>query len=127
MVARVAEAVRAWRVRPFRRGSTDCCAFADFVVWKLTGKHYLPAYSTDEEAQAICEKYGGLSGAVSYSMERAPVPVEELSEGDVAYISRGAFGGIGVVMGRKVATVVEDGRVIALPMRFVEHGWKTWA
>jgi len=123
----VSQIVAQWKVAPFKRGSTDCCAFADYVVWSLTGEHYLPVYSSDEEAQEICEKYGGLSGAVSHSMERPPVPREELSEGDVAYISHESMEGVGIVMGRRVATVVEDGRLVALPMRVVEHGWKTWA
>lgn len=123
----VNQIVAQWRIAPFQRGSTDCCAFVDFVLWKLTGTHYLPAYSTDEEAAAICERHGGLSEAVSHALERAPVGREQLVEGDVAFIPHEPFGGIGVVMGRRVATVVEDGRLVALPLRFVEHGWKTWA
>lgn len=61
-------------------------------------------------------------------MRRPPVDVDELEPGDVAYLKISTAEAIGVVMApRKVATVLEDGLLRTLPMRFVEHGWKTWA
>lgn len=123
----VAEAISQWRHAPFQRGSTDCTAFADFVVHRLTGRHYLPQYATDEQAQAIIRRHGGLSGAVTYHMGRLPVPAEDLEPGDVVYIQHGESEAIGVLSNGHAVTVTENGIATRVHLKFVQHGWKTWA
>lgn len=121
-------AVASWRVVPFQRGTADCCAFADYVVQKITGQSFIPwTYDDDEGAETIITEHGNLSGAVTYAMERAPVPVEQLEPGDVVYVTLLDHSAVGVLMPtRKVAVMFENGVVRLVPLRFADHGWKVW-
>ena len=125
------DAIKTWRVRPFARGTGDCCAFADHVVEAMTGQSHLPEYETDAEAEAIIADAGGLSPAVSKWMAREPVEFEELVAGDVVLIDVQGHEAVGIlVKPGRVATVLETGELRMVSSTFVRHGWKAgleWA
>ena len=125
----VRQAIRDWRLRPFARGTADCCAFADHVVSSITGETYIPEYFTDAEAQALIDEHGGLVGAVTHWFERMPEDDRAALEvGDVVYIVVGGHEAIGVLASdQRVATVLEDGSLRMVSDAFIECGWKLWA
>ena len=124
----VAAAIQSWRLKPFERGTGDCCAFADHVVRELTGESFIPTYSTDDEAIALILEHGGLSEAVTHFMGRDPVEAEELVVGDVVFCEVLDHEGIGILAAPgRVATVLEDKNLQMISEAFVSHGWKTWA
>ena len=123
----VAMAIQNWRVRPFVRGTGDCCAFANHVVHQLTGMSYIPDYHNDEEKDAILAACGGLSAALTHWMRREPIPTEELSPGDVVFLTIMDYEAIGVLVNeRKAATVFKDGMPRMVSAGFVDHGWSAW-
>lgn len=125
--AEVQEAIQLWQVRPFARGSADCCAFANHVLHELTGRSPIPRYRTDEGAEAIIATHGGLSEAVSYFLQSEPAPEPELEPGDVVFLVVMGHEAIGILAtAERVVTVFEDGNPRAVSRGFVEHGWRTW-
>jgi len=125
----VRKAINNWRVRPFARGSADCCAFADYIVGQLTGVSYLGhfSYSDDAGAESIIKAHGGLAGAVTLAMRRAPIPPEELRVGDVVLITILDKQAIGILAtDSSVVTVFEDAIPRSVRRDFVDMGWHSW-
>ncbi len=121
----ISEIISKWRLRPFARGTADCCAFADFVGFELTGKHYLPwTYATDGEADSILERFGGLGGAL---IEALGEPDNRRQPGDVVLLTILDHETVGIVLDdEKAVTMFEDGMLRAVSAGFIDASW-SWA
>ena len=120
----VSDAIASWRQQPFQRGSTDCCAFVDHVLYELTGESRLPAYDDDASAERIIGRHGTLKDAVTYYMGCEPVPSETLKPGDIALVEVMGHQSIGVLMeNRNVAVVFEQGGLREIRPDFTDEGW----
>ena len=120
----VRDIVSTWEQKPFQRGTTDCCAFVDFVLGELTGERPLPAYRDDESAMAIINEHGSLRDAVTHFMGKEPIPADQLKPGDIALVEIMDTQSIGVLMeADKVAVVFEKLGLREVRPDFVDEGW----
>lgn len=84
--AAYAGVIAAARRRAFAWGVHDCCTFAADCVHALTGRDALlalPAWRTQDEAQALIASLGGLRQAVTGALGVAPVEPGFAATGDV--------------------------------------------
>lgn len=75
-------AIRKYQALPFRYG-LDCCAFVAECVTENTGKNLNFDYSTEDEAQAILDRFGSLEAAIT---DRLGKPYFGYEDGYVALI-----------------------------------------
>lgn len=115
--------VNTWQQQPFARGVSDCCAFVDHVVYRLTGAHYLPAYG--ENYQVIIDAHGDLRAAVTHYVGCDPVPFDQLTPGDIALIEIKSQQTIGVLLETgNVAAVIEHKGLREIRADFCDEGWR---
>lgn len=120
----VMEAITAWEQRPFKRGTGDCCAFVDHVLYKTHGLSALPIYDDDESANNILKEHGGLQQAVTYHLGREMVAAHHLKAGDVVLLVIRGHEAIGILMPNgNVAVVFEGGGLREISPDFVDGGW----
>ena len=124
LIVSLAEVIAGWEQKPFQRGSTDCCAFCDYVLKELTGESCLPNYNSDESAESIVADHGSLENAVSYYMGSGPIPATQLKPGDIALLEIMGHESIGILMPTDtVAVVFEYGGLREVRSDFIEGGW----
>lgn len=121
----VRSVTRAFGGEPFAWGRLDCCQLARAVFEALRGYDPAPGmtYSTQEEAEAIMTRYGGLMGLLSHILGPS-VPVDQTSTADVLLLK---LPGVGEIAGVRVP----DGALVPLkvglyraPLRYALEGWR---
>lgn len=80
---KVVEAINALSREPFRWGVCDCCMFAARVVASYA-PHLgpWPAYGSEEEAEALIAKAGGLRPLIDVLADTEAVSVADTHDGD---------------------------------------------
>lgn len=120
----VAQTIANWEQRPFQRGSTDCCAFVDYVLEELTGESRLPVYDDDVSADRILARHGSLREAVTHYMGAEAICADALKPGDIALVEVMGHESIGVLMDNgNVAVVFENNGLREIRADFVDGGW----
>lgn len=121
----VRSVTRAFGDEPFAWGRLDCCQLARAVFEALRGYDPAPGlvYSTQEEAESIMTRHGGLTGLLSHILG-ASVPVDQTSTADVLLLK---LPGVGEIAGVRVP----DGALVPLkvglyraPLRYALEGWR---
>ena len=121
----VRSVTRAFGDEPFAWGRLDCCQLARAVFEALRGYDPAPGldYSTQEEAEAIMTRHGGLMGLLSHILG-PPVPIDQTSTADVLLLK---LPGVGEITGVRVP----DGALVPLkvglyraPLRYALEGWR---
>lgn len=121
----VRSVTRAFGDEPFAWGRLDCCQLARAVFEALRGYDPAPGlvYSTQEEAEAIMTRHGGLMGLLSHILGPS-VPVDQTSTADVLLLK---LPGVGEIAGVRVP----DGALVPLkvglyraPLRYALEGWR---
>lgn len=93
--------VAEWAFRPFAYGSVDCCQFPAAVVQAMTGvdfREQFPAYSTQEEAEAILAQHDGMVGLLTFALGES-VHVSRAKRGDVVAADFGMGMAAGICLG----------------------------
>lgn len=117
------QAVSRWQVRPFVRGESDCCAFVDFIIHELSGKHYLPDYG--ENWTEILDEHGSFENAVTHYL--GCEPHDDARPGNVVLLLIENYLGLGFMVNhRYAASVFENGMVRHVPAKYVTKAW-SWA
>jgi hypothetical protein len=121
----VRSVTRAFGDQPFAWGRLDCCQLARAVFEAFRGIDPAPelAYSSQEEAEAIMARHGGLVGLLSHILGPS-VSVEQTSTADVLLLK---LPGVGEIAGVRVP----DGALVPLkvglyraPLRYALEGWR---
>ncbi len=119
----VRSVTRAFSDEPFAWGRLDCCQLARAVFEALRGYDPAPGlvYDTQEEAESIMTRHGGLAGLLSHILG-PPVPVDQTSTADVLLLK---LPGVGEITGVRVP----DGALVPLkvglyraPLRYALEG-----
>jgi hypothetical protein len=111
----LAEAINSWQIRPIEYGTSDCCAFVDHVVYKMTGKSYLPEYD-EEYAKGM-----SVSEAVSKVLGE---PTDAVRPGDPVLIRFDGVEALGILFdGKYAVALTEHGMPRGFPRKYVIHGW----
>ena len=121
----VRSVTRAFGDEPFAWGRLDCCQLARAVFEALRGYDPAPGlvYSTQEEAESIMTRHGGLAGLLGHILGPS-VPVEQTSTADVLLLKLpgvGEFAGVRVPDGALVPLKVGLYRA---PLRYALEGWR---
>lgn len=121
----VRSVTRAFGEQPFAWGRLDCCQLARSVFEAVRGYDPAPelTYSSQEEAEAIMTRHGGLAGLLSHILGD-PVSPNETSTADVLLLK---LPGVGEIAGVRVP----DGALVPLkvglyraPLRYALEGWR---
>lgn len=121
----VRSVTRAFGDEPFAWGRLDCCQLARAVFEALRGYDPAPGlvYDTQEEAESIMTRHGGLAGLLGHILG-PPVPVDQTSTADVLLLK---LPGVGEIAGVRVP----DGALVPLkvglyraPLRYALEGWR---
>ena len=99
---------------PYKVGANDCCLFAADAILAMTGddlaKDLRNTYSTEAEATAIVESYGGHGPLLTKFLGVEPKGPLCARRGDiVTFITSSGMETIGVCMGTTIASPGDDG------------------
>ncbi len=122
----VLQAVNAWGTRPFRYGETDCCQFAAYVLEYLTGENPMAelSYHSRVEADQLIRSLGGLTGALTTTLDREPVPKVHLLPGDPVLLRRPGVEAVCVYLGTENVIGLDlQGVPRRFPLRWCPYGW----
>ena len=121
-VRRVSDKVSGMR---FQWGVMDCCQVAREMYRTLHGVDPAPelTYQTEDEARAIIEAHGGLSGLMTHLLGSS-IPTEEALTGDIL---RSDLPHVGEIIGLKVpcGTLVPISRgLFKADLRYSLEAWR---
>lgn len=117
--------IDAWRQRPLAYGSADCCQFVGECVLAQIGedrRELFPAYSTEEEANALITAYGDLVALVSAAFGDAVHPAQAHYGDPVVFEIEGRQVA-GICLGVSVAAPGPTGLVFA-SMSLAVAAWR---
>lgn len=121
--------IQSRRRLPFAWGSHDCTSFAADAAIELIGVDPMApwrgTYTTEDEAEAILAKGGGLEALMVQGAATAGIPECErnfLQRGDIALVEVGNQRAVGIVMAGKVAVPGPDG-VHFVPPSMIVRAW----
>jgi hypothetical protein len=110
-------AIDAASQKDFAWGSHDCCMFAADILLAMTGVDYagpVRGYTTQEEAQAIIDGYGGMEAMVTalIGVDSMDAKGKNVRRGDLVLMTKELGDTLGVCIG--VNSVFVDQRGIAM-------------
>ncbi len=111
----IVDVIHEYSSKPFEYGA-DCCQFVAACIEERTGENPMAAfeYSSEEEARAILDKYGGLGNAIRKTLgEEKRVELADTQDGDVLLIDiRGSLPFMADIVGDEIAAVCFKGRAV---------------
>jgi len=121
----VRSVTRAFGDQPFAWGRLDCCQLARAVFEAFRGIDPAPelAYSSQEEAEAIMARHGGLRGLLSHILGD-PCSVDETSTADVLLLKLPGIGELAGVRASDGALVPLKVGLYKAPLRYALEGWR---
>ena len=131
----IVDVIQEYSDKPFEP-STDCCRFVAAVIEDRTGENPMAAfeYSSEEEARAIIDKYGGLGNAMRAVLaDCLCIDPSEAADGDPLLVDvRGSMPFMADIVGDELAAVCFKGRAVVRtlagvtdwPMGRVTQAWR---
>ena len=121
-----------WTRKPkgFDWGRSNCCHFASDWIEVVEGGRpigYMSDTPTALAATRVCAQHGGLAGAVTYALHRAPIDIKDARVGDIVLIPPerrvgSLVGVVGISAGELI--IVRAGDAVAMLHRTM--GSKAW-
>lgn len=113
---------RTWPYMPF-----GCLHFCGHVALAITGEDkrpLFPAYSSQEEAEAILTQYGGLAGILTHALGD-PIPAKKAGRGDIvlAEVDDGEIIS-GICVGARAIFLAREGGITDRPMTCARLAWR---
>lgn len=121
--AAVIHALNSWKKRGFEYGKSDCCIFAAHVLTEITGRDYIARfqYSNENDAFALIQKHGDLSGLVSYAL--GIKPDDKYIDGDPVMVRLRIVGdAMGIKLGEHAICLTKNG-LTRVHHRHIIEGW----
>lgn len=129
IAARLQHYLEAWEGRAFDWGAASCCTFVAGWVHACCGRDPLagvPAVANEREALRLLRgRFGGsLRSACAEQLGTECVGPALARVGDVAFVSIGATGAVGICAGRTVALLQIDGAIVHVPIAEALCAWR---
>ena len=121
--ARVVQALNSWKKRSFEYGKSDCCKFAAHVLTEITGRDYIARfqYHNMDEAAALIQQHGSLSGLVSHAL--GVKPDSNYIDGDPVMLRLRTVGdAMGIKLGEYAVCLTSKG-LTRIHHRHIIKGW----
>lgn len=124
MTLKVHQALNKWRKRNFDYGDADCCQFAGFIVYELTGKNFLQGfgYRSEDEAEKIINSFGDLELTASSVLGSPEAKFESLDDGSPVLCALPYGTLMGIKLGNVVIALGKKG-FINIPSSMFKVGW----
>lgn len=121
--AAVIQALNSWKKRSFEYGKSDCCIFAAHVITEITGRDYIARfqYHNENDAAALIQQHGDLSGLVSYAL--GIKPGNNYIDGDPVMVRLRIVGdAMGIKFGEHAICLTKKG-LARVHHRHIIEGW----